>query len=558
MGGAHGTTRLTDRTREALEDQYQPKKAWKVALASGAEVGVDFPGGSSVTLDSRDPQWVAAVRPEDPTASLYLHSLYYLPMLDELGAVEATDRLLDGYARFSGTEQFARLPVGNASWDHATAMRLRVLPLLAARDERHHRWLESALFDRDLAWACDQANIKPNNHGVMVVGALLSVAAVLRDRQDDREERVRAAAIEGLRRILSFVFGDDGYCVENSPYYSYLYTLLLGVIRDHHSEELARAGLADVLTRTIAAAHATTAVQVYPNGEFVPRGDTDRGLTMMAPPRGTFCSERVGLWVHHGPSLYVMATSGCAALTHKHRDDLQVLVRYENQDFFLDAGFGGYDRKDPRVRALRRAPGHSSLAFAEVDEPGRLFHRLRERGWAGVRAGDDHGRPGGDDHERPAVTLTQGLEGHFAAERQVEVLGDHVLRLTDSWHSPAGWDPLQRFLLPQEARIDVGEASIRVAVGTKELVMDYDVPVDVSVVSAQDEPPYKGWRAVRPGALTPCHCLEVTPADTRLGALGANLLFGDRGSVPASGDLSSEQPGLVDRGRPASGVGRAT
>lgn len=466
-----------------------------VRLASGDQVHVPY-----------EPDWDAIELPLGVTARLYLYTARFLPLLLEVEHTERTEDLVSGYFAWIRRKSSEGLQKGFDSWDHATAWRLEVAwRLYAITGQRTRREILASIHD-DLAWATQPENIKLNNHGAFLVSALLFCAPHLEPSAAAFAQPLKDAVSDRLPRILELVYGTDvdGWCAENSPMYDRVWINLLRAMMRAFEPELRDIGLADRLETIVERAHTVSRALILPNARYVPRGDSPRQRTSLTPLPGTHWNERVGVWVHQRDGLYVMATSGHAAVTHKHVDETQVYLHWDETDFFLDGGFHSYDYSDPRVVALRSNYGHSVL---DVD-PAPLLPP-----WKAYRKGQTRISGRIFDPTERSVQLHKRVDEHHLI-RSLLVLDDpRMLVFHDRVSSSQSVGMVARFLLANNASVERTAGGLTISRLGRRLDVTFQDPIDATITAAETRSPHRGWYSTAANELVAGSCLELRPRD---------------------------------------------
>ncbi len=87
----------------------------------------------------------------------------------------------------------------------------------------------------DIEWALQIENLKLNNHGLMLATSVLVAGAFVANSHPVRAAQMIQYGCDSIVFILKSVFGNDGYCNENSPFYSHFYITKLKVLKEDYS-----------------------------------------------------------------------------------------------------------------------------------------------------------------------------------------------------------------------------------------------------------------------------------------------------------------------------------
>jgi hypothetical protein len=188
----------------------------------------------------------------------------------------------------------------------------------------------------------------PHNHGIFQDYALIVAASHLAGGETS-DGWVRLA-MQRLERQVARTFSQDGIHLENSPGYHVTITRLLNRIVEY----CARVGLDTPasLRQTLSRAESAMDSFVMPDGDVVPVGDTPRQFRVGSPGRAESHILQVrlvtgGYAVMDGDWWIFMAASH-NSWTHKHCDDLTLIVHDGAGMVLSDAGFLNYEPGDPR------------------------------------------------------------------------------------------------------------------------------------------------------------------------------------------------------------------
>lgn len=509
---------LSVATRSQIIDDFTLGPNWTVSKGTQADTAVvQLPTKVALDLSLQGISWDTHFDARRNSDNLWLFSLHYVPELYRLGLRDLAFRIANSFHSFSLTSAFQRHRKRTlSSWDHATALRIEAMAALYAHAQEDAAQQDvGAVFElltSDLRWAFDPRNIRLNNHGLMLATAVLTGSQALAASDEQTALRLQQYGADCIARILSSVFGDDGFCNENSPYYAHFYLRKLRELRAKHGAALKDTGTLALVEGIMKKATTSMRAIVYPDGGIPPLGDSHRTRSPHQSTSGTFLSRRTGFWVHKTDDLYVSLKCGSESATHKHVDDSSITLRYRDADIFLDSGYHSYTSNvDSRVRALKTQGAHSGLFFRELDDcmPAELYRNYR------VSTGIDAPR----EEQVPTAACSYTVDGRNTAYRTVRVPRQEHLVLVDTFHTLDGWTPVQRFIIPGDAQITHAESSILITVPGLTVQMAFDYEVGVDLFTGQEKHPHRGWVSMRARDFEPSYCLEVTPAPQAEGPL---------------------------------------
>ncbi len=333
--------------------------------------------------------WDGSAGPNESWSHV-LHSLEILMDLRIAHAERGDDRYLDLGERIVEA-WITGNPRGNPpnpfSWgDHSTANRAMNLCAFVDHCLAHghppHRLLPrlGGILAQHAAFLADDANYTfRHNHGIFQDFAILVIVSHL-----DGERRSGRWRDKALRRMLEQVrqtFSPNGVHLENSPGYHLAITRQVGII-DAYGRAVG-APLPPELHRTVELATAAAGTFVLPDGCVAPVGDTARERTVDDFP----IPEAPAFTVHRCAGYGIVRDAACVFFaashnshTHKHCDDLTVLVGDAAGLILSDPGFLNYQPNDPQRDFTRSWAGHNVLT-ADTEPPLQTSQRCGIEAW---------------------------------------------------------------------------------------------------------------------------------------------------------------------------------
>lgn len=295
-------------------------------------------------------------RIDDPSWKAYLHKLFILH--DFVIAHESTSDAR--YLRkglevlVSWVERHPRhSPPDALAWTHARVSQ-RALSICAFLDYYHHvsptavdtpemrRFIGHTLASHASYIADPRHYAYSNNHGIFQDVALIVIATHLKN--EDRARDWLNLAQYRLHRQLEHTFSPQGVHLENSPYYHLWITRLLVRLSNYLDQRNYRHP--SWLRHTLASARSVSPYLLTPSGEVVPIGDSPRAL------KWPFIDDRArgplrifpsaGYAVARSPQWYVFFTASNNSGSHKHCDDLAVILGDRHGEVVTDVGFLNY------------------------------------------------------------------------------------------------------------------------------------------------------------------------------------------------------------------------
>lgn len=485
----------------ALYNEYSMGQGWKRLNVSANYCQYQLPTKGVLELNGYKTDWMKLAHANFSSNRLWSLSLKYLIDLSKINSRLAIDILNSFYQTLwlKYDELQSTLP---GSWDHCTAMRIEVLCGLIGSGNDLLASRAFSELENEIAYALEPTHIKRNNHGFMLIESVIlaSVAFEVYDRNNESLELRRYAEHE-LAAIFKSVFGLDGYCNENSPFYSHLYVHRMKqmLARIKNFESLSEIG--SRLSEQIQVATVTLEAVLHPDGSIPPMGDSSPMETRIYKSSdGVFASTRTGFWAWKNNGKYVSFKCGYESLVHKHADDTSITVRNGSDAFIVDSGFCSFDYSDPRVLMLRTQRAHSGLYFPSFDHlhPAKIYKAPYKKE---SRLYDEGGN---------AVSGSYSLFGGYFAYRRVKIQSESYFIVEDWAGSASGDGVVHRFVVPDDVRIEISSSGMTLFGGESSLKCSFSRRMNYEISSGQESSPHKGWISTNPGSVVPARCIELT------------------------------------------------
>lgn len=479
----------------ALYKAWNMGWAWKLSSSKGKVPTVRNAIAAQHPIPAIASEWEEVFSAaSSPSELLWATSLNYMVDLHKCDPAYATSALEAFYKAFwDSSSEISRIL--GSSWDHCSSMRLKALTALTGSSDPKMEQLADRFLQQEMAAEDYWSQIERNNHGLMLLDALIGVGLV----SSDSSEVLQRAVVE-LDRILGFVFGNDGFCNENSPAYHHLYVRLVEGLIIKYRDRPGCESIVETAERYFETIKSSMSWVVKPNGDIPPLGDSNPSGSNYESKSGTFFSERVGLWVYKHAGLYLTFTCGFENLTHKHADDTSITLSYRGEDLITDAGTASYKYSDPRILALRTQKGHSGVYFPRFDKyhPAKLYGKGIEAKSALIAASESSARGG------------YMISGNHIAHRHVTVLSPTKIRFEDHASSISQSRAVIRFIVPAHISVGVASSGFWLSGDSVSARVTFSERVKVRVAVGEGEDPYRGWISVKPNETTPAQCVEVS------------------------------------------------
>lgn len=479
---------------------------WSMTLSPEAESSIALPNRIEVRLPEHSTGWLQEDYEQQQSTLLWLHSLGFLPtMFEEPDGEERVAAALRTYVEFLGTAESQEVLSRMTSLDHAIAVRIRSLCTIFARCvargvdvPRELLWLLA----RDASWGSVAANIKVNNHGMMLATAVLHYEALLATQH--RESRSSIIG-DALRKIIGASFDPVGVCRENTPSYQAFYLRFFRDLKDFLSWTEPSSSLLDVLDEIVTRGSETLSVMVWPDGTLPPIGDSGAEKSAISSVDGTIFSSESGFFVHKQDGRYLSLRCGHSSVVHKHVDDTSLTLRVGDVELLLDGGMHDYDWKNPLTAAVKSQRGHSGLFFERFDPvyPATFFRPGSTRVKSHMSMLDTS--PGAI-----AIHCGYSIDDAFFAQRLVTFEEGHIT-LNDRFSSTTGEVAVQRFLVPADAAVTNEDSGLLVSRDGAWMRIRFDQGRPVTRYGGETVPVVRGWVSRSWGTIEECQVIELGP-----------------------------------------------
>lgn len=395
----------------------------RVRLVTGAEVRIGGTSGIDFTQEFSN---------QKGSSTMWLHALEPLRRAGEVvrqGHSEHLTALLQGWeaavAHLSGPQGTARL-AGLPSMDHAAATRIRTC--LEAGELVEDATLRQGIrgvADETVAWVLDDANYRPNNHGLMSSIALLHWHVSV-----ERIEGGSRALDTALARIVDLAgmsFDERGMCNENTiGYHNFNLHCYREILRVQDAEQISST-IDQQLRPILDRAQEALELAMLQDGTIPTLGDSGKYRPAVGRSRNRSSAfPESGLGLYKSERLYVSLVGGARTEIHKHADDTALTVHRDGAALLVDAGSYLYDRTDPFRRAMESTLGH--CVIVPQDHDGQLRQQfIREH--PQYEAGLLHHDVSADGVCRMAVEIR--LPERFHITRSVSVSEDRWIVVKD-------------------------------------------------------------------------------------------------------------------------------
>ena len=481
---------------------------WKLRGDFQTHFEVSLPNQVEVNFPLAAPNYGRSDYEQRQSTLLWIHSLGHLPQL--LSATQnftTVTALLESYSKFIDSDAWADLSSQMTSLDHAVAMRIRSLCMLAAQftimDRPFPKAVESIL-KHDLTWAGDVGNYVQNNHGMMLAAAVLHARYMFPAFVSQKIELLAEAQ---LQTIVLNAFDSQWICRENTASYQAFYINFCKEILKFANASRRSTTFASTLSAMIEPAASSLRQLVLPNGHYPAMGDSGSSPSGYVSTDGVLLTEESGLFVDKHDGVYRTFKCGYSSHVHKHVDDTSLTLSVDADELILDGGLHSYDWKNPFTRAVKSQRGHSGVFFPKFDHlyPGTLYDPADSRVDSTLK----------QLGSTPAVAELRGeslIDGtHFVRRTATFQEGSISLQDCFSTHDESNDVAVQRFLLPANAEMIMTKGAIRIDTSKSWMTIKYDPLREASILTGTTEPLPYGWISRSWGHKTPCVSVDIAP-----------------------------------------------
>lgn len=452
----------------------------------------------SYSLDNFD--WNREETTSPATFQLYLQSLGMVKFLS-YAALEQSDPsyLTQAELFIESWRDYAHDPARSSAntkvwYDHASALRAENLVYfiltaekLAFADDSLREMIRSLLIEHGDFLSSEDHYTKNHNHGIFQDEALLYIAAILMDH--DLASQWTTLAKDRLQVQLDYAFTDEFVHVENSSAYC------IGVIelfsKISHFLQAIDDPYGEILNENIHAMVDFYARLIMPTGYIAPTGDSfyesahaleedfgnaflrhvlsdgasgeaPESLHAYYPKSGYFIAQDSYDKDQLNDATWVMFKTGYVSSTHKHADDLSILLCSKGHEIFIDPGMYNYTTGD-----LYRDYLISPRAHNTINVDGQTYSTTVENstktGLLTCRTDEGYNYVLGFNNMYPGVEIDR----HFYSANDVIVLHDDIRSSAQHTYSQlfSLSESMQVLSLdPQETVLKIGETDYLVRI----------------------------------------------------------------------------------------------
>ncbi|MEB6262251.1 heparinase II/III domain-containing protein [Mammaliicoccus sciuri] len=338
------------------------KNTKKIAQEALENRIIPFPNFNAIPFDHKI--WEYNKNGKETSYQLYIHSLRvvgelikeYIKMSDIQYLFKAKE-IIDSWITFS--EEYTT----SMTWyDHPTANRTQVIIELIYYLKKYDDNFEVEKYLEQLRIHCkyleNDKNYRPNNHGIMMDRALLSAGLVLNNKFYYLKGKSR------LQNTFWNSYSSNGVHLENSPEYHLMVTKMYTEIESYLNKHDDTLGT-DLNNMLDFSKKYLENIQ-KPDGYIPPIGDSSEFKINSELNWNNFNDTESGLTIikDEKHELYLGFICGFSTSTHKHADDLSIVLNYKAKDYIIDSGKYNYSKTPERYYVVSNK-AHSSFQLNE-------------------------------------------------------------------------------------------------------------------------------------------------------------------------------------------------
>lgn len=259
---------------------------------------------------------------------------------------------------------FSRNDETDMTWyDHPTANRSQVIVDLIYELQNSDLNVKLDKYFEQLEKHCvylmDDKNYRPNNHGLMMDRTLMIAGIALDNELFFLKGKSRA------QQTFWLSYSHNGVHLENSPEYHNMVTRMYTEIEEYLNEN--NKTLGTELNKMLDVARTVLSELKKPDYYVPAIGDSSELYFNNGKVNwNNFRDEESGMTLIKNKQnmLYLAFICGFSTATHKHADDLSVLLNYNKKDYFVDSGKFNYTSNKNRYYVVSNK-AHSSLQLDE-------------------------------------------------------------------------------------------------------------------------------------------------------------------------------------------------
>lgn len=480
---------------------------------------------------------------DDRTFAFILHKMDYIKLLIDLDEnndnVKITKEFIFEFLK-PWWNTFKNDLLHSQAWhDHATAWRainlIYLYKYLKNTDKENSKFVEIILTEHKNKLLDESFYSKLTNHGLDQSLALYQLAHLLKDLN------AKNIAIQRINNEIRHAFCEDGGHKENSPgYLNYGLIQIFNVLNIAKDIDGVKSKITfpqDILQKAILA----LCFFIKPNKTMPLIGDTqlfvardiidnnykdnkfylnflyslsagNKGmqpdsLDLFLPISGYSIFRETWEKNHFNNSMHIVFKSGYLSQYHRHDDDLNITIFYDNEDWLIDTGLYKHMEKDPYRKYFRSSDAHNvtrpikSIVCRDIE-------KIYEYGNSKLY---DYFSDGNISKVKGISYIHQGYENkrELIYNRQINSLLIHDICTPLNYDNSNEY--ITRFHIPNDKKIFVDNKENRVNIVGKHYTMSIEAKNfvgNIKIVTGQDRPKPLGYVSYKNGILEKCYTIE--------------------------------------------------
>lgn len=318
---------------------------------------------------------------------------------------------------------------------------------------------------------CDDTIHRYNNHGIMMDKSLMVLGLATNN------ETYFLKGLERVKSIFWVTYSDNGTHLENSPeYHQMVYNLYTGI-----EEYLQRnqKSLGEEVTKMFPLIERYNSIILKPDNISPPIGDSSPRYNSKEIENiwEDFNDSAAGISIIKNKKslLYLAFICGFSTMTHKHSDDLSIILNYKYKDFFVDPGKFNYSNSKFRKYIVKRQ-AHSSFSLARNYKKDK-FNKINKMIWT------DHFLS--SDLYTVISGYNKGYEGADLRRTIYHLSKDNIIVVMDTGNSIENENWHQRLNLHQNVSIEnITDTEYLLRHGDVDVTVEFQPDSNIEILEA--------------------------------------------------------------------------
>lgn len=486
----------------------------------------------------------------DRTFAFILHKMDYIKLLidsDKNDNIKSGKELIFEFLKPWWYNFKNNLTHSQAWHDHATALRainlMSFYNFLLDIGEKDIYFIKEILNTHKTKLLDENFYSRFTNHGLDQSLALYRLAHVLKDK------KAKIIAIKRINNEIRYAFCEDGGHKENSPgYLNYGLVQIFNVLNIAKEIDGIKSEInfpQDILQKAILA----FCFFIKPNKTMPLIGDTQQfvvrdiidgkykdsksylnflyslsagnkgiqpdSLDLFLPISGYSIFRSTWEKDYFNNSMHIVFKSGYLSQYHRHDDDLNITLFYDNEDWLIDAGLYNHMEKDPYRRYFRSSNAHN-VTMPIKSIVCRDIEKISDYGNSKIY---DYFSDGNISKVKGISYIHLGYENkrELVYNRHSNSLLIHDI-CNSLTHNNAN-EYITRFHVPNDKKVLIDNKENKVNIVGKHYIMSIEAKNfigNIRIVSGQDKPKPLGYISYKIGTLEKCYTIEFCHANNNV------------------------------------------